>query len=457
MADLNELKAQLRAVSEEIVALGERKPQNDEEDEAVVAAMEERDKERAKLAGLVARGERVQALKAELARPMSIEGSAAEHMVGGPVRTPGNGGSYYQVPNGSQIRSAPQPWEEKGIAFARFVKCWVGSRQNLEVAHSLAKAWYPDDGRLDFKAAQAANVGTAGGFLVPEQFSRELVEYLRHLSVVRPNARIIPIAGTLVMPVQTSGVAATYIGENLDDNAQDITFGQVRFVARTLRALVASSNDLIRNSSPEADAVIRDDLAGGLAEAQDLAFIRGTGVGDNPKGMRYWAPAANVINGAGTTATNIEADLVAMVSRLETAKKIQLGAVRWFMPSRTFYRLYNLRFPGGAEQTLAFPEIRQTPPMLLGYPVSRTNQIPTNLAPGTVTEIYLVDMSDAMIGDEHGIEIAVSDTAAYKDATGTLQSAFSRNQTVIRAIAKHDFVMRRTEAVQILTGTNVTY
>jgi HK97 family phage major capsid protein len=468
MAELNELRARKLALSEELVALGERKPKDDEEDEAIIGLMEQKEKELAQVVSQEKREARVQAIKAELAKPMTVHGAAADLMVGGPQRTiggkGGGGGGYgyaapdgYVVPDGARFRAVEQPWEKPGIAFARFVKCWVAGRQQTDQAQMVAQQLYPDDKRLDFKAVQAANVGTLGGFLVPEQYSRELVEYLRHLSVIRPHARVVPINGTMVMPVQTSGVSATYIGENLDDLAQDITFGQVRFVARTLRALVATSNDLIRNSSPEADMIIRDDLAGGLAEAQDLAFIRGTGVGDSPKGLRYWAASTSINNGSGTTATAIEADLLGMIARLEANKKNQLGQLRWLMPSRTFYKLYQLRMPGGAEQTLVFPESRGDTPLLLGYPVERTNQIPTNLAPGTVTEIYLVDFSDVIIGDEHGIEIAVSDTAAYKDATGTLQSAFSRNQTVLRAIAKHDMVVRRPASVEVLTGSNVTY
>lgn len=459
MPELNELKAQLLAISEEIVALGERKPKDDDEDEALVSLMEEKEKERGKLDAQVKRLERVQEIKASLAKPMNIEGAAGDNMVGGPKKANSNGnGGYYAVRDGAQIRSQPQPWEAPGIAFARYVKCWIGSRQSGEPAQNLAKAWYPDDQRLDFRAAQGQNVGTAGGFLVPEQFSREMVEFLRHLSVIRPFSRVIPVSGSLTMPVQTSGVAGTYIGENEDDNSQDITFGQRKFDPKTLRALVVTSNDLIRNSSPEADMIIRDDCASALAEGQDLNFIRGTGVGAGPKGLRYWAAAASVNNGTGTTSAAIEVDLAQMVARMAANYKVQLGSLRWLMPSRTYYKLYTLRHAIGADVvSLVFPEIRANPPMLLGYPVSQTNQIPITLGGGTETEIYLVNMTDVMIGDEHGIEIAVSDTAAYRDSSGNLQSAFSRNQTVIRAIAKHDLQVRRVQAVEVLTGNNVTY
>lgn len=466
MPDLNELRAERATLAHEIQALGAHKPESDDEDEAVVSEMETRYQALQKLDSRIKLGEKVQEMAAKVAQPLYRDGDGQDYrdMVGGrpqqqqlPARQGGNA-VVIQQQHQPRITSVPQPWEAPGIAFARFTKVYIASRGNMDLAQRLANEWYPGDRRLDFNAVQASNISTAGGFLVPETYSRELVEYLRYKSVVMPNARNVPFAGTMVMPVQTGGVAGNWIGENEDDPAQDLTFGQIRLVSRKCRALVASSMELIRNSSPEADTIIRDDLAGALAEAIDLAFIRGTGIGEIPKGMRYWAATAGVVNGTGTTPAQIEADLVGMMARIFAAKKSQIGNLRWFMPSRSYFKLYNLRYAIGTDPvSLVFNEIRNAQPTLLGVPVSVSDQIPITLSPGTVTEIYLVDMSDAIVGTEHGVEIAASDVAAYKDGAGNLQSAFSRDQLVIRAIARHDFVMRRPEAVQVLTGSNVTW
>lgn len=447
---LHELRAQRDESAGKLAAVLEIQPKDDAEDVELMSSADGLAKEIEKIDKRIDIALKIEAAQKAAAKP--IEGNADELdiLTGGKARPRqgSNGGSY------PRVEGVKQGWEEVGIGFARFVKCWAASGQNYNTAQELAKAWYPDDGRLNFKAALLQNTGTAGGFLVPEQQSRELVEYLRHLAKIRPVARVVPIQGTMVMPVQTGGVSATYLGESTDDLAQDLTFGQRRLTARKLRALVPVSNDLIRNSSPEADTIVRDDLAGGLAEAEDLAFIRSTGVGDNPKGMRYWAATSGVVNGSGTAAADIEADLIGMVARLAASLKGQMRTPRWFMPSRSFYKLYGLRDITGNP---VFTDVRGANPTLLGFPISITNQIPINLSPGTVTEIYLVDTSDMIIGEEMGITIAVSDVASYKDSGGTLQSAFSLDQTVLRAIAKHDFIMRRDESVQVLTGSNVTW
>jgi HK97 family phage major capsid protein len=79
-----------------------------------------------------------------------------------------------------------------------------------------------------------------------------------------------------------------------------------------------------------------------------------------------------------------------------------------------------------------------------------------NLAPSTSTEILLADMSEVLIGDEMSLCISMSDVAAFRDSGGTLQSAFSRDSTVIRAIARHDLVLRREAACHVLYGSNTT-
>ena len=96
-------------------------------------------------------------------------------------------------------------------------------------------------------------------------------------------------------------------------------------------------------------------------------------------------------------------------------------------------------------------------PLLLGYPVSVTDQIPITLGGGAETEIYLVDIADVMLGESLGITIAVSDVVSYRDENATFQSAFSMDQSVLRAIECVDLVVKYDTSVQVLTGTNVTW
>jgi HK97 family phage major capsid protein len=89
-----------------------------------------------------------------------------------------------------------------------------------------------------------------------------------------------------------------------------------------------------------------------------------------------------------------------------------------------------------------------------GWPYYTTTAIPINLstlARTSESEIYLIDMADAALGESLNLTVDASQEAAYTEG-GTLVSAFQNDQTVIRAISEHDLVMRRQESIAILQG-----
>ncbi|MCY1542682.1 Phage capsid family protein [compost metagenome] len=84
-----------------------------------------------------------------------------------------------------------------------------------------------------------------------------------------------------------------------------------------------------------------------------------------------------------------------------------------------------------------------------------SNQIPTNLGvDGDETEIYFVNFADLMIGEDMDLVIDLSKEATYKDGSGNVVSAFQRDQTLIRVIAKHDFGPRHVESIVVATGVD---
>jgi hypothetical protein len=50
------------------------------------------------------------------------------------------------------------------------------------------------------------------------------------------------------------------------------------------------------------------------------------------------------------------------------------------------------------------------------------------------------------------LELAVSREGTYYDANNNLQSAFQKDQTLIRAIAEHDFQMRHLPSIAVNQG-----
>ena len=350
------------------------------------------------------------------------------------------------------VAAQPKAADEKGLRFARMFRALAAGGGIPYVAAQIAEAQWGESGLF---ANQNLGTGAAGGFLVPEDVSSEVIELLRPASVVMalsPQTVDMP-NGNLTMNRLATGAAAGYIGEQTDAPATGVQFGQVKLSAKKLAALIPISNDLLRAAGVAADRIVRDDLVVSLAQRMDLSFIRGAGTQFSPLGLRFQhtgtpfaASHVLAVSGAATLA-----DVTTNLGRLELAllnADVSMTRPGWLMAPRTMMFLMNLRDGNG---NFAFPEMQRGE--LRGKPYRVTTQIPANLGGGTnETELYLADFAHVVVGEHMGIEVALSTEAAYRDASNNLQAAFSRDETVMRAIAQHDIGLRHLPAVAILTG-----
>ena len=306
--------------------------------------------------------------------------------------------------------------------------------------------------------AKAMQSGTpvAGGFLVPETFSREIIDFLRPQSIVRAAMpRYLPMGpgtgGMIKLSRVNEGSKAYYIGESVDIPKTELQFGQLTLVWKKLAALVPISNDLLRYSSPGADGIVRDDVVQAMAQRENQTLLRGRGSNFAPKGLRYWASEGNVIEANGTvTLQNVTNDLSSAILALLNGN-IPMVRPCWMMAPRTMIYLATLLTDIGH---YAFrDEVLQG--RLWGYPIKLSTEMPITLtksddnAVNDTSEIYFVDMADAVLGEAMAMTVDSSSEASYKDGSD-LTSAFSRDETVIRVMTEHDFVMRRRESIAIL-------
>lgn len=340
--------------------------------------------------------------------------------------------------------SKPAP----GMNMAQMVRLLAATRGDQHAAAKMAQT-----GGMNPEIAMALSTVTpgAGGVLVPQSFSSEVIELLRPKSVVRKLGAIsLPLEkGNLTIPRIKGGAIVGYIGSEEDMPATDVQFDDLKLAAKKLAALVPISNDLLSYSgtNPNVDRLVVNDLTASIGTAEDLAFIRGAGTGNMPKGLRFWAPPFNVILCPPDKELHIvEMALSSIILRLEQSDANMLMP-GFIMAPRTKRWLAALRDGNGNK---AYPELDVN--MLKGFPVATTTQVPINLGTdGSESEIYFADFADCFIGEDDAMVIDFSKEATYKDSAGNLVSAFQRDQTLVRVIAKHDFGPRHIESVAILT------
>lgn len=428
---ITKLKARRAAVIDRMDALVASIPENEEMSAEQAAAFEALKAEDDGIAADLARAEDLERRRAAMARPTApLPG--AQTQAGGAA-------------------SVPAQAAEKGLTFARMVRTIAAAGGIPHVAAQIAEA--NGDGGLF--ASQNMTSGPKGGFLVPEDVASEVIELLRPASVVMAmGPRIVPMPnGNLTQNRRARGATFGYVGEQQDIPATDYGYGPVKLSAKKLTGLIPISNDLLRSSGVAADRMIRDDMVADAGVAVDQAFLRGAGTDFAPKGLR-WQTLGTSFENTHVLVMTASPDLQKVdndLGRLELAlmnADVSVTDAHWIMSPRTAMYLTNLRDGNGNK---AYPEMADG--MLRMKRVHVTTSIPSNLGgSGNASEIMLVQPAHVMIGEHQGLEIALSDSAAYKDAQGTMQAAFSRDETVMRLIMQHDIGLRHLPAVAILTG-----
>ncbi len=386
---------------------------------------------------------------------------------------------------GPRIEVAPDPYTDDAVAKRRglgssrslviggIVRAVVRSGGNVYLGRQVANEIYGENHPVT--RALVTSVGASGGFIVPPDYMNEIIEVLRPLAVVRgAGPRVIPMPrGTMTLPSQTAAASASYGTEVAQIASTQQTVGQIVASFKKLTALVPVSNDMMRYADPAVDAFVRDDLVKVLALREDLAFLTGDGTQATPMGFTGFANRFAVTGGgtAGSwsstgnstaavggnfitsnetyTLTTAAQELGGLVNKLDTANVPDIKRV-WFMHPRSYNYLYNV------QNSLGVYVYREelSEGKLLGYPVRKSTQIPTNIydTSGTHTDcsfVILAEMDEAMLLDSMSLELAVSREGMYVDANSNTISAFQNDQTIVRAIAEHDFQIRHDASVAV--------
>lgn len=272
-------------------------------------------------------------------------------------------------------------------------------------------------GDSEISAEMRMDNDTQGGFMIPTQLRSTILKVEPQDSLVRPRANVIPAGSPpdagITMPAldqsganpsnMFGGVEVQWINEGDEKPETDANLKSITLTPHEVAGTVTVTDKLLRNWTA-ASAFLENLLRGAVSQAEDYAFLRGTGVGQ-PLGAIN-AGATKFINRT-TANTIVYADVLAMVARL-----LMRGgqAPVWSMPQELLPKLAVMQDPEGHYiwQANARDGIAGT---LLGYPVRWNNRAP---GAGTKGDVLLADWSQYLIKDGSGPFVAASEHVLFK-------------------------------------------
>ena len=298
--------------------------------------------------------------------------------------------------------------------------------------------------------AQNMTVPSEGGFLVNVGYSPILVDpLLADTILAKLNVTKVDMPnGNLTVRTMISQGAAGWNGESRDATKVPSVFGTVKLASKKLDAYAVISNELLMSDALSTDAWIVKILQKQFERNVDYTAFYGTGTLYQPAGADNLIVSTNKL-GSSATATTQDTPFQ-LVAQLKGLNAPVDGSWFFGMHPQMFYYLQTLKTTTGA---FIFRE-ELSKGTLLGLPVLQsTNFGYTNTGTFATSsaDIWCGPASEMLWGQQQGMEIITSREASYLDGA-TLQSAFSRNETVIRAIQYADFNIQHNNTLVKFTG-----
>lgn len=281
-----------------------------------------------------------------------------------------------------------------------------------------------------FNAGGAPNTpaGAQSGNLLVQNttLTGSFMEMLRNrTTIMRLGTVMGGLVGTVDIPKQTGGATAYWLGEGDDATEGTPALGQIAFAPKTVAAYTDLTRRLMMQSSPDAEGIVRRDLANALAQAIDRAGYYGSGSDNQPRGIRNYSGINSVdFAASGSFAAPTFAELVQMETEV-AADNADIGQMGYVGHSR---------FRGHAKTTVKFSSagsatIWEPGNTVNGYRTEITNQV-------LATDVFFGNFSDFIIAMWGGLDLTV-DPYSLSKSGGTRIVLF---QDV-------DFNLRRVESV----------
>ena len=258
--------------------------------------------------------------------------------------------------------------------------------------------------RMPSRRALSVAGSTAGAELVgTDHLGESFIDALRaKMLLTRMGARYLNgLVGDVSIPKLSGGATAYWVEEGVDVTESDQSTGAVLLTPKTVGARTKITRKLLKQSSPDAEMLVRDDLTKVCALAGDKAGFSGSGSSGEPTGIVNVSGIGAVDYGAGV----IFDDVVDMETEVNTDDALE----------GTLHYVTTPALKGAMKKT---DEGTDTGVRIWrneeinGYPAHTTTQMVAN-------EIIFGNYADLMIGGWGVMDIKVDDVTLI--ASGGIQ------------------------------------
>lgn len=293
----------------------------------------------------------------------------------------------------------------------------------------------PSDVLLEQGFTRSQNTGTPaqGGVLVAQDYrGGSFIEMLRNRMALTGRGMMLlqGLKGNVDIPKQTGGGSFYWFGEDGEPNESEANFGLVTMTPHSAGMAIPMTRRMIQQSSPDIEALVRNDLLRGMALGLDATALVGHSSPDAPLSVRDRI-FGDAIDWAGSAAFPSEDEMIDLETEVAAANA-DIGDLAYIYNARTSGHLKKLRDGDGRRLEV------EKGGMVNDYPRVRTGQMASG-------EVIFGNWSDVIMGMWSGLDLRV-DTATKAASDGK----------VLRVFTDIDVACRNTASFQMGKPDTVT-
>ena len=271
------------------------------------------------------------------------------------------------------------------------------------------------------------NTTTAAELVATNHRPQDYIGALRSSNIVRQMGvrTLTGLSGDVVIPKFGSGLSLGWVGEEEAVPESNMSFDAITLTPKHTGGKTEMSRQLIQQSSPDIESLIREDLSYLVAQNIDQAIIAGTGVKD-PRGILN---TTGVLTGTfpdGLTGVSWQ-NILELIQQLEDENITNL---QWLGTSALKTFLAGVEKSAGTGQYL--------------YQNGQVGELPFKVSANMPAKTAILgDFSQVMLGVWADIDVLVNPFA---------EPAYSRGGVQVRAMATCDVAVRHPKAFLVATG-----
>lgn len=270
---------------------------------------------------------------------------------------------------------------------------------------------------------------TTAAQIVPDDYApNEYVGLLRNSMVVqRLGARVLPnLRGDLVIPKAATAHTAEWLGEGDKLVGSNATYDSIKLTPRHVGAKTELSRQLLQQSSPAVEALVRDDFVQIVSLALDKAMLHGDGIKE-PLGLIGRTGLAGDVQ-TGNLATLSWATFLELFEALALVNASPNGIVTH---AEVVTKLRSTL------KTASLPGYLMENGQVGGVGVSMTNQLEAKAGTPDKGRLLMGDFGQVLIGQWGALDILANPYA---------QDSFDAGAVQIRVMATMDMQVRHEAA-----------